>query len=191
MLSNKTSNGLKQNSKNKKNGGPYTKNNKDKRRGEVYRLHFEYGYSARKISELMEINRNTINADIDYWYSKITKKFNVFRPEDKIITTLEKMDIQLARLREHLDKAKSISEKIAIERLIYDINSKMIYIHQKLLSSVIRNYESSVKMCNEILKKNKLPNRQVSPFDTISVSEKAREKIDKIIDEDKNTGNLR
>lgn len=40
-----------------------------KRQNEVYRLHFKRGYSAVKISEMMKINRNTINKDITYWYS--------------------------------------------------------------------------------------------------------------------------
>ena len=31
--------------------GPYSKQEKESRRNEVYRLHFDYGYSARKISE--------------------------------------------------------------------------------------------------------------------------------------------
>ncbi len=42
-----------------KKGGPYSKAERDRRRNEVYRLHFEYGYTARKISELMKVNRNT------------------------------------------------------------------------------------------------------------------------------------
>jgi len=42
-------------SNSKKRGGRYTKDEKLKRLDEVYRLHFEYGYSARKISELMKI----------------------------------------------------------------------------------------------------------------------------------------
>jgi len=50
-------------SKNKK-GGPYSKKDRDSRIDEVCRLHFEYGYSAKKISELMKVNRNTINSDI-------------------------------------------------------------------------------------------------------------------------------
>ena len=54
--------------------GRHTKNEIETRRSEVYRLHFEYGYSARKISELMKINRNTINGDVSFWYSKAGKK---------------------------------------------------------------------------------------------------------------------
>ena len=50
----------------KKKGGPYTKDEQRKRRDEVYRLHFEYSYSARKIAEFLKINRSTINRDIMY-----------------------------------------------------------------------------------------------------------------------------
>ena len=57
-----------------KKGGPYTKNEKMKRQNEVYRLHFELGYSAVKISDMMKINRNTINSDINYWYSSLSKE---------------------------------------------------------------------------------------------------------------------
>ena len=49
----------------KKKGGPYSKHDRDARRNEVYKLHFEYGYSARKIADLMKVNRNTVNGDID------------------------------------------------------------------------------------------------------------------------------
>ena len=40
---------------NRKKGGRYSKEQKDKRLQEVYRLYFDYGYSARKIAELMKI----------------------------------------------------------------------------------------------------------------------------------------
>jgi len=65
----------------KKKGGPYSKADRHTRRDDVYRLHFEHGYSALKISELMNINRNTINGDVDYWYSIILKDSNMFNPE--------------------------------------------------------------------------------------------------------------
>ena len=51
---------------NEKDGGPYTKDERTKRQNEVARLHFEYGYSAVKIAEMMKVNRNTINSDIKY-----------------------------------------------------------------------------------------------------------------------------
>src|SRR5579883_2877159 len=82
-----------------KNGGPYSKLERDKRQEEVYKLHFEYGYSARKISELMKINRNTINGDIDYWYSKVYNKTNnMYNPDIAIILNTQRLEMQRTRL---------------------------------------------------------------------------------------------
>ncbi len=184
---------LKQNSKHAKikkpikKGGPYTRIDKDKRRDEVYRLHFEYCYSARKIAELMKVNRNTINGDVDYWYSTILKKVNIFQPEYKIITILERMQIQLSRLREQLDKTKSISERISIERLIYDINSKILYTYQKIASSSIRTHTLATQWYNNKMMKENKTGRNISFFDIISVSKKAQERINRIINEERET----
>ncbi len=184
---------LKQNSKHAKikkpvkKGGPYPRIDKGKRRDEVYRLHFEYSYSARKISELMKVNRNTVNSDINYWYSTILKKVNIFQPEYKIITILERMQIQLSRLREQLDKTKSISERISIERLIYDINSKILYTYQKIASSSIRTHTLATQWYNNKMMKENKTGRNISFFDIISVSKKAQERINRIINEERET----
>jgi len=168
-----------------KKGGSYTRNDKDKRRDEVYRLHFEYSYSARKIAELMKVNRNTINGDVDYWYSKILKNVNYIDPERLIIVNLEGMEIQKTRLREQLDKVKNNSERIPIERLIYDINSKILYTYQKLANSTIRTHDIATQLYNNKMKKENKMNRIISFFDTISVSKKACERINRIINEDR------
>ena len=55
----------------KKTGGPYPKDERVKRQNEVGRLYFEFGYSATKISSMMNVNRNTINQDIKSLYSEI------------------------------------------------------------------------------------------------------------------------
>jgi len=74
--------------KQKKRSGPYSKDGKIKRLNEVYRLHFDYGYSARKISELMEIPRNTINSDVDYWNGKIIDNSNILDPEISVVINI-------------------------------------------------------------------------------------------------------
>ncbi len=182
---------LKQSSKNEKSkkdikkGGPYSKNEKEKRREEVYRLHFEYRYSARKIAELMKVNRNTINGDIDFLYSEIGENVNIIDPGDGVINWLEQMDIQLARLRERLDKVKNNSERMAIERLIYEINSKVLNTHLKLSNSTIRLNKYAIGMLNDHLEKNKDPTRYMTLFEKVSVSVKTKEKIDKVIKEGK------
>ena len=85
--------------------GPYSKQELENRRNEVYRLHFEYGYSARKIAGFMKINRNTVNGDINYWYSRIAKNNSIFEPEYAVIFNLQRLEIQRSRLRERLDKS--------------------------------------------------------------------------------------
>lgn len=167
-----------------KKGGPYSKNEKDVRRDEVYRLCFDYGYSARKIADLMKINRNTINGDIDYWYNQIFKNMNWKHPEASIVLYLERLEMQMTRLREQLDKVNSNSERISIEHLIYDINSKILNTYQKISQSIFRVNDLFTKRLNEHMKKNNETTRFLTYFDTISVSEKKYLKIKKIIEED-------
>ena len=136
----------------------------------------------------MNINRNTINRDIDYLYYKASKNFNYLDPENRIIMTLQRMDSQITRLREQLDKAETNSERMAIERLIFDINSKILHTNQKMGESHIRISNLGIKWINDKWKKERRTERLVTYFDTQSVSQKAQEKIQKIIKEDKLRG---
>jgi len=170
-----------------KKPGPYSTKEKESRRNEVYRLHFEYGYSARKIAELMKINRNTVNGDINYWYSKIIINSDLLNPEVAVIVALQRFEIQRSRLREQLDKAENFQEKLALERLMFDIDSKISYTNNKLSESTKKIWDWSMKNLNDWLKANKKTDRYLTLFDTIAVSAKAKEKLDKIIAEDRKT----
>lgn len=167
-------------------GGPYSSQNKQIRRNEVYRYHFDYGYSARKISEILKINRNTINGDVKYWYSKIRNTNSVQNPESIIMTMIERLDIQRSRLREHLEKLKDTQNKIQIEKLIYDIDCKIAQIFQKLSESTVRNYDNTINTLNNYLKSKNKNERYFTFRDKIKVSEKAFTKIEKIISDDQN-----
>lgn len=172
--------------KNSKKGGPYSKGEKEKRRQEVYKLHFDYGYSARRISEMMKINRNTINGDIAYWYIRIFKTYNKpMNPEIAVMLNIERLDIQRSRLREQVDKAKSVQERMSIERLICEIDSKILHTHNRLSESERRLLDESTKRLNEFLKENRSKTQYLTLSDKISVSNKTAEKIHKLIEEDK------
>jgi len=54
-----------------KMGGPYTKQEQEIRRDKVFELHFEQGHSALKIAKILDINRNTINKDIESLYLEL------------------------------------------------------------------------------------------------------------------------
>ena len=169
--------------KSKKAGGPYNKSDRIKRRNEVYRLHFEYGYSATKIAQLMQVNRNTINGDIDYWYSQVVKKWYRIDPVYSIVKQIESLEVQKSRAREELDKITNPHEKILFERLIFDIDSKIMQIRLKIYESSARIHELATKWLNDWMKKNKNDDRYFTWFDVIKVSKKAQDRINKIIKE--------
>ena len=165
--------------------GPYSKQEKESRRNEVYRLHFDYGYSARKISELMKVNRNTINGDVSYWYSKIISNHNIFDPEMDILIRLKRFEVQRTRLRIQTDKTNEFQEKLSLERIILDIDSKVLQIYQKLGESTKRGMDAVTINLNHEMKKQKKDTRYMLLFDKIAVSERAKERIEQIIREDK------
>jgi hypothetical protein len=165
--------------------GPYSKQEKESRLNEVYRLHFDYGYSARKISELMKVNRNTINGDVSYWYSKIISNHNIFDPEMDILIRLKRFEVQRTRLRIQTDKTNEFQEKLSLERLIVDIDSKVLQIYQKLGESTKRVMDAVTINLNHEMKKQKKDTRYMLLFDKIAVSERAKERIEQIIREDK------
>ena len=111
-------------SKNKK-GGPYSKKDRDSRIDEVCKLHFEYGYSAKKISELMEVNRNTINDDIKQLYSTLESNWEKSSASSLLQSHVASIVAQKSRLREELDNTEKISEKLAIEKIILQVESKI------------------------------------------------------------------
>ena len=166
-------------------GGPHSKHDKIARRNEVYRLYFDYGYSARKIAEVMKISRSTVNGDVDFWYNQVTKNFNEIDPTIAIVEQITKLKDQKTRLREYLDKTESITEKHTIERLILDVDSKITHIHFKMQDSTFKIHEQATRWVNEFMKKNNETQRYNTIFDTIKVSTKAHERINKIINEDK------
>lgn len=168
----------------KKKGGPYSKTDRQARRTEVYRLHFEYGYSALKISELMKINRNTINGDIQYWYQKTAKNWKDTRPEFFVIRNIERLELQRTRLVEQLEKTKTFQEKLATERMILDVESRILQTQLKLSESMEKVHKLSTKWLNEWMKKNNRKDQYISYGDMMRVPSKSHEKICKLLKED-------
>jgi len=174
--------------KDHKNGGPYNKQDRQARRNEVFRLYFEYGYPAVKISDMMKVNRNTINSDIQFWYSQVKKKWKSVDPTNWIIRYTERLELQKTRLREEVDKTKNVQEKISVERLILDVESRILQTQLKLLESIRLNHELATKWLNDWMRKNMHKDRYITYYDLLSVSAKSKEKINKIINDDRKNG---
>lgn len=171
-------------------GGPWPAFERMKRMNEVARLHLDYGFSARKISELLKIPRNTINHDLDVFYNTAFKSLSVVDPTEQIFRTLLRLDVQRTRLREQLDKTQSLQDKLAVENLILSIDSKSIAIYQRVIESTHRIYNDTTKRLNKYLDKEDSENRYVTLFENIRVSAKTREKINALIREDRKVRGL-
>ena len=77
------------------------------------------------------------------------------------------------------------SEKISLERLVYEIDCKIVHIRQKIADSSAKNYEYGISFLNEYLKSKNENKRFLTFYDKIKVSDPAKKKIDTIIKEDK------
>jgi len=105
-----------------KTGGPYSKNEREKRQKEVHRLHFEFGYPATKIAELMKINRNTINEDIKYWYSNFKEDLKQ-NSEDFILRQIGRLEAQRTRIIENITENKI--DDMKHEKLLLDMDKEI------------------------------------------------------------------
>jgi len=143
----------------KKKGGPYSLKQRFLRRQEVYRLHFDLGLSAIKIAELMKYTRGTISRDIGYWYSKLAKEWKERDVSVYFMKQIHRMEMQRTRLRELLTNQKDLANKLSIERLIFDIDTRIA----ETMVKAMKNWEDSVKIATSIIndwaKENNLQSR--------------------------------
>jgi len=167
-------------SKNKR-GGPYSQTDRIARRNEVYKLYFEYGYSAKKISELMNINRNTINGDVQFWHGSVIKNWRRCDAEFFVARHVERLELHRTRLREYLDKTNNLQETLAVEKMILEVESKIGQTQLKLSASMEKVHEQSTKWLNEWMEKNKRKERYVSYGDVMRVPSKSQEKIQRLL----------
>ena len=192
----------------KKNGGPYTKSDRQQRQDEVYRLHFEYGYSARQIADMMQISRNTINGDINLFYLKLTQQWDNTPIEAWLSKQITRLELQRTRLLSELEKQKTLHDKLSIEKMILDIDSRILSTATKTHNQKhdgIRdgiNYVNSFyeKRRNELHKKSKKIRRLtddekeeqrhlvgfITEDSVLRVELDTAEKINKLIRQDKN-----
>ena len=169
----------------KKMGGPYPAQIKKTRRDEVFRLHFDYGYSARKIANMMNVNRNTINSDITFWYSQIQKDDSKALAEDLINKTLYRLETKRVRLMEKLDKTTVLGEFLILEKMLYEIDNKIMQIALKIQNSNQSVYDKTMNMFNDWLEENGYKERYVLWGQTLRVTPDTLNKVKQVIRSDK------
>nr|WP_256359094.1 HTH domain-containing protein [Candidatus Nitrosarchaeum limnium] len=119
----------------------YKKEQED-RRQKVYNMYFEKGFSAIKIASELEVNRNTINQDIKFLRSDITKKDQI-KPAIWLLEQKEHLEQQKDRLIELLETTKEFEQRLRVERIILDIENKIINLVIKMtdFNSVAYEYD--------------------------------------------------
>lgn len=169
----------------KKNGGRYPIHIRKDRRDEVFRLHFDYGYSARKIAEMIKVNRNTVNSDIMYCYSQLEKDDHHTSPDDWIKKSLYRLETKRARLMEKLDKTAVLSESITLEKMLYEIDNKIMQTAIKVQTSRETIYDFAMNKLNNWLEENNYKERYILWGQTMRVSSDTSKKVNKIIQSDR------
>ena len=107
-----------------RNPGRRSHNERKKRREEVFRLHFELGYAATKIAETMNVNRNTINGDVNYWYTRLSNTGRNIDLQGWCHRQLYRLETQRRRLLEYLEKDNRLQARIGYEKMIFDMTVK-------------------------------------------------------------------
>lgn len=117
-----------------KNGGPYSKPEQEVLRNEVFRLHFEEGFSAVRIASKLGVNRNTVNEYIKKWYSELGETKFQYSPRwlDKFFARLE---LQRTRLLQILEEKLSLKERLQIEKFLSKIDMDMSSLVVKIEAS--------------------------------------------------------
>jgi len=160
-----------------KRGGPYTKQEQQKRRDEVFKLHFEYGYSATQISEMLKVNRNTINSDVSFLYSKVYDEIDKVTYGKWMNKQLTRIESQRVRLRKELDNEITLQERLQVEKMILDLDSKISSLIIRIETSKQRIEDQGVTFINNWMKKHGHKDRCMLFSDIIRIPEKPREKI--------------
>jgi len=168
-----------------KKGGPYAKQQREKRRNEVFRLHFELGHSARKISEMMNVNRNTINSDLNFAYSQLSSEWTHGDLYSLFMKQLYRLEIQRRRLLEELKRQNESKEKLAIEKMVLEIDTRIFNFYEKITASNETLLDWVIDTANSLVDNDPLKQSGfVNMRNVRKTLDKTRDKINKLIEED-------
>ncbi len=173
-----------QNEKFQKNGGPYSKFERHKRRQEVIRLHFEKGYSAIKIAEILQINRHTISNYIQIGYNQLKKDWTKYDSESIGIRQFQRYENHRFGLVEQVESLDNPKDILAYKKLIFEIDKEITNHFLKITNTQDLLYYHITKQMNMLSEKNNLGMGFVCMQDMFRVSPETAEKVNKLLDDD-------
>jgi len=161
---------------------PFTEAERRKRRIEVYKLHFENGMPATRIAQLMNVDRNTINKDLKFLYHQALNDYNLdeMSLDDILDKQLVRLEAQRDRLGLYLSDAKDVTNKVTIERLIADIDFRVLTAVEKISHNTGQFWDQIIRAANKIAENNNLRIRYTSLFELQKISIDSRKSLDEI-----------
>lgn len=165
-----------------KKGGPYSKDEREKRQNEVYRLHIEYGYSALQIAKMMRVNRNTINNDIKILYSKLSNEKRDTSDHDEMNKQFARIESHRVGLRNELDKDTTLQERLITRKTILNLDLKIISVLMKIRYSKDMEREIRIHTLNKWMAKNGYNERFISYENICSMPKEMKEKVFKMLE---------
>jgi len=164
-----------------KKGGPYTKKQRLERQNEVFKLHFDYGYSASKISELMKINRNTINDDINHGYAELSKEWKKTDVNSWLMKQVSRFEAHRIKLLDEYEKQETTKEKMLVYRLILEVETKIsqIYLNMKTKYEIV--HQIILDEMHKMLIRSKSDLRVVRSTDVIETTSEKHDLIESIL----------
>lgn len=164
---------------------PFTRSQRRKRRMEVYRPHFEKGIPAIRIADMMNVDRNTINNDLKILYNKVLNDYNPNEMtfDDILQKQLVRLETQRDRLGQYLYDAKDVNSRITIERLISDIDFRLVGVIERLNQNILRFWDEVIKQINKSAENEKLKTRYTNLFELNRISIDSRKSLDELREE--------
>ena len=140
---------------------------------------------ATRIAEMMKLDRNTINNDLKILYQKSLNNYNPdnMSLDDIVEKQLLRLETQHDRLGLYLSDVKDINAKIAIERLIADIDFKLVGAIEKVNHNSSRFLDEILKGVNKVAEIKKLDMRYTSLFELHKISVDSRKSLNQIKEE--------
>jgi hypothetical protein len=166
-------------------GGPYTKKQQIDRRNEVYRLYVEKGYSATYISNIIKVNRHTIDSDLSYWYAKLADDWNKQLSDFWYMKIINRFELQVSRLTKYLEDATTLEHKISIEKLLLETNSRIIDHINKIETNGLKITHLILERINELSKNHNLGFQLLDRHMIDKVSDETYDKVMEILDSNK------
>jgi len=130
---------------------------------------------------MIKVNRNTINSDITYWYSQLKKEDSKVSAEDWINKMLYRLETKRTRLMEKLDKAISLDDSLLLEKMLYEIDIKIIQIIMKIQNTNQSIYNRTTNMFNNWLEEHNYKERYVLCGQRLKVTSGTRENTKRLI----------